>query len=1492
MRIFLTFSFFLLFGVGIQAQKIYRINTENDVDDGSCDNEHCSLREAINAANTDGIPSILWFEILGEGTKVITLASDLPAITEHNLTIDGNTLAQNLPTTGRLVIDGNEVAENGFNIQSTDVRIFGLQMQNFLENAVVVASSTMDTISRVTIGRRRQGNIFIKNGNAVKSENVNRLIFQANYVGTNHAFDEGLGNRNGIIVMNNWSSYENAVIRIGGSIEDKEHNYFASSSVSAINISYQGSAKIEGNIFGTGEKGTEQLGNNVAVRTRNHRGRIDIGGSTDTKNTFAFNQTAVIVDDNNFVRVSENSFYCNAQGLTVTNNAHPIPVIESGIETILVGTAQPNDFVEVYITDAQTCNSSDCQGMIYVGTVKASTTGDWQFPGFFEFGQQMVALSRNNGRQSMFSECFRICPGAVRSEVSNTGPYCENDTIQLKTEVDVYGFQWVTSFTPDDMEYEWTGPDGFVAYVQNPKTDGKPGEYILTTYLLGCPSEPDTTEVFITSLKAEIEPISPACRADSLTINTLISSNIDNANIFWTGPNNYQSTEPNPTDIKASGTYNLLVEGEGCQSEIVSVEIVNDFPESFSLGDVQQVCKGSGVALNLENFDHFQWSGDYDLDCDTCNQINFIPTQNGTVTLNAGPTSTCFSTATIDIEVVQAINNYEERMLCAGSSLNLLNQTIDQAGEYTATYTAANGCDSTQTYLVVQAEENMVYESKTICEGDVLLQFGQNYTSSGTYQAQFTAANGCDSTHVLELTVLQGANVTEQYSVCAGESMSIFGEDVNESTTVSKTFTAANGCDSIHTVSLFVKETYQDVQQLVLCAGEVTEIFNGLEISKSGYYQRDFVSSNGCDSIAAYEVEVLESIETYNHITMCDDEALALFGSTNAFPGDYSETFSSQSGCDSIHHTSYTFNFRSTNEEFVTICGTDNYVIAGEKITASGTYQNTYASANGCDSTHTINVTVIEPTYSFDEYYLCAGASIEVFGKMVNNQGIFSETFTNQNGCDSFHTVTVFIKEQQVTEELILLCEGETITVFDKVVSSEELITKTFSGSNGCDSTHSVQVTILNKIETQNTKEVCQTTCLDLYGADICSDKVLLQTYTSSTGCDSIHTTFLNITDPQSISKEYMLCEGDSLAALGTFIKAAGTYSDNFIGRNGCDSTHTVIVTVTEPISTLIETKPTCGQLSNGQVSLSIIGGFAPYTVNWGGDNMGGINSMTDLAAGEYDLEISDFLGCQFQQKITIEEIATPKIEMEVLDISCFGENDGSVALFADAPVTFQIAGQVYKEDGFVDLGPAEYEVVIKDNSGCEYKETFTIVEPDPIKVELPESIEINLGETVDLEPVVTANNLVNYEWAAAPTLNCLDCKSPTASPLKNTKYTLTIYDDNSCESQAEVWVKIDVNKGIYVPNVFSPNDDGRNDKFTILGAEGPVEEVENFKVFDRWGTLLYEANNFQPNDERYGWNGQFRGQAMDNGVYLYFAVVKFIDGTETKVQGDITLSK
>lgn len=2001
MRILLTFAFCLLFGVGLQAQKTHTVNTVDDVDDGVCDNEHCSLREAITAANTDGFNSFITFEINGPGTKVITLDTELPIISGR-LEIDGNSLADNAPTKGLLVIDGNEKIKNGLHFETPDVKIYGVQFQGFLENAILLESESVDIPTTATIGRRERGNIFIKNGTAVKAENIEDLFFQANYVGTNIDFEEGLGNRNGVIVDNNWASFENSLLFIGGEKDRLEHNYFANSSEVALSLSYQGVGIIEGNIFGTGLKGNENLGNNIAVQTTNGRGRVDIGGDTDTKNVFAYNGTAVIIEDNSFVNISENSFYCNALGLTITRNTYPIPTITSGVETMLTGIAQPFDVIEVYISDEGTCQSEDCQGMVYVGNAGASNTGTWQFPGFFDFGQQVVALSRNSGRQSMFSQCFKVCPGAIQSIAKNTGPYCENDTIQLFSDMDIFGFQWVTQFSEKDIVYDWKGPNGFSSNEKNPKRIAESGDYTLQTYLLGCPSRADTTEVEVTALKVEIEEIPENCRAENIELKSSITSNIGRVAYHWSGPDNYTASIQNPTDAKTSGVYNLFISGDGCQSEIASVVIENHFPEPFSLGDVAAVCAGETVSLAVPNYDFYQWGGTYELTCDTCSSIQVLPNESGAINLIAGPTATCTVEAAVTIEVIQSINIIEERILCPGSSINVFTKTIDQPGTYQATFTAQSGCDSNHTFLVIEPEVNRVIEAKTICTGEVVNQFGQTYTTSGIYEGAFTAANGCDSTHVLELKVLEQMFVAEAYTICAGESMNIFGTDVSESTTVSKVFTAANGCDSTHQISLAVEETYHESTKVILCAGETVAI-DGLEVAQNGFFQRDYTAINGCDSVIMIEVQVVEPIKTFQHITLCEQEALDLFGEESAFPSDYTETFTAQSGCDSMNYVSYDIRMGQEVEEYFTICGTDRLIVEGNEITESGRYSQIYSAANGCDSTHITYVTVLDIPYSEVNYELCAGESIDVFGTMINSAGIYSAVLADVNGCDSFHTVTVFVKELQTTNEIKTICEGESVTVFDKLVTSNDIISKTFSGTNGCDSVHSIQVTVLEEVqtsgiiaiceaecielygatvcadkvyeqtftafmgcdsthtlllelltpqeivqeyslcvgdslpvfdsfikeagtfsqaftgsngcdsmhtfivtqpsinevveskiicegeshsqfgenyattgryeasftamngcdsthvleltvltqtfaaetyslcagesllifgdsiskpgiisqvftaangcdsthtvtvfvkeaeatnevmticagetvtlfgqlvtaddivsktfsatngcdsvhtiavnvlekvatsattaicevecidlygakvcldkvyeqtftafsgcdsthtlllevltpqeivqeyslcvgdslagfdsfikeagtfsqvftgangcdsmhtfvvtqtsvkriieskticagethiqfgesyaatgtyeasftamsgcdsihilelivleqtfaeetyelcagetllvfgeevseagilsktftsdsgcdsthivtifvkETQTTNEliticegetvtlfdelitsdaivsktfsgasgcdsthtievristkmtteattsICATTCIDLYGATACANKVYQQTFTASSGCDSVHTLFLITTNQQETRASYTLCLGDSLAAFGNFIKEAGEFSESFTSSTGCDSMHTILIDFTEEIMPNITTSPSCLENNGGQVELSIAGGLAPYIVHWEGNNIGNSLAIENLESGNYDLMISDASGCQWAQKIDIASIPVPEVEKEILAISCFGANDGAVDLFSNqANLTYSLDGINYTAAAsFINLPPATYQVFIKDEIGCNHTEQFTLYEPAPLTVSLPAEKTIKLGASVQLVPVVSSEG-INYDWTAVSSLSCLDCKNPIARPLEDTKYTLTIYDENNCEGQAEMWLRVDDNKNIYIPNVFSPDDDGMNDVFTILTGESPIQEIEMLKVYDRWGNLMYEANHFDPLDERFGWNGRYKGKPMDNGVYIYFVSIKYIDGTEEELSGDITLAK
>jgi len=95
----------------------------------------------------------------------------------------------------------------------------------------------------------------------------------------------------------------------------------------------------------------------------------------------------------------------------------------------------------------------------------------------------------------------------------------------------------------------------------------------------------------------------------------------------------------------------------------------------------------------------------------------------------------------------------------------------------------------------------------------------------------------------------------------------------------------------------------------------------------------------------------------------------------------------------------------------------------------------------------------------------------------------------------------------------------------------------------------------------------------------------------------------------------------------------------------------------------------------------------------------------------------------------------------------------------------------------------------------------------------------------------------------------------------------------------------------IYVPNVFSPNGDGINDKLTVYG-NSQVTQINLLRIFDRWGEVLYEHNYFPPNEEVEGWDGRWYGQEMNPGVYIWIAEIQFNDGHIKPFSGEVTLIK
>lgn len=199
------------------------------------------------------------------------------------------------------------------------------------------------------------------------------------------------------------------------------------------------------------------------------------------------------------------------------------------------------------------------------------------------------------------------------------------------------------------------------------------------------------------------------------------------------------------------------------------------------------------------------------------------------------------------------------------------------------------------------------------------------------------------------------------------------------------------------------------------------------------------------------------------------------------------------------------------------------------------------------------------------------------------------------------------------------------------------------------------------------------------------------------------------------------------------------------------------------------------------------------------------------------------------------------------------------------------------------------YTVRIVDHYGCEVSYDVAVIDPVELTVDLGDDVTILLGESYDIVPQTNLPT-TSFVWLNSNGLECtIDCFNPTVFPIETTNYPILVTNAEGCTATDSITIAVDKTRRVFIPNAFSPDADGYNDYFTIYSGVG-VEEILNFQIFNRWGSLVFSKNNFQGNLELEGWDGTFKGKKMDSGVYIYTVEILFKDGLTERFSGDVTI--
>jgi len=364
---------------------------------------------------------------------------------------------------------------------------------------------------------------------------------------------------------------------------------------------------------------------------------------------------------------------------------------------------------------------------------------------------------------------------------------------------------------------------------------------------------------------------------------------------------------------------------------------------------------------------------------------------------------------------------------------------------------------------------------------------------------------------------------------------------------------------------------------------------------------------------------------------------------------------------------------------------------------------------------------------------------------------------------------------------------------------------------------------------------------------------------------------------------------------------AIGTYTVTVQDNLGCTGTRSVQITQPEPLRLDFVTKPLlCSGDSDAAITASVFGGTPEYSLQWSNGNA--LTGISNLGPGVYSLQITDKNGCILTDSAVIIRPDDLVIDFSSANPRCFGDKNGHIDLSVTGgklPYQYNIDGGAFNgSPNFIGLEAGVYTMQVKDANNCITTVTDSLFEPLPVGVSLGMDSTLVLGDSLLLTPDISnAIGLLQYKWQSAlqDTWVCadtIDCEEIWVKPARTNTYFLQITDANGCTGESRVKISVEKPRGVYVPTAFSPNNDNSNDLLLVHGKSNQVRNILIFRIFDRWGELVYQDQNFSVNDPTRGWDGSFRGAPCDPGVFVWQLEAEYIDGFKEVLSGSVTLLK
>ncbi len=327
-----------------------------------------------------------------------------------------------------------------------------------------------------------------------------------------------------------------------------------------------------------------------------------------------------------------------------------------------------------------------------------------------------------------------------------------------------------------------------------------------------------------------------------------------------------------------------------------TVSVTIDQSVNVDLGGDFSLCMLKDTTLTITGtYDRVQWLPSYAVDCDTCMTAR-VNVDTSLMLVVMAQNNNCFSFDTIQIKRIIPEEFLVTKTYCLGDTIDVFGQKIASDGTYQYLTPDCTRMDVLEVIFEAPDTTNMM---KQICENDSLWFNGQYLDKTGMYNYLTTNAKGCDSTVVLYLRVVNEIFKTDTMNVCKNDSIKVFNQWFQKDTTIQKTFTSANVCDSIQTIMVKLLTLPQTNLNLKICSGDSVYTHNRW-FATAGNYQLKVSNSGICDSLIFLNIAENKLIASFDTIIACQGDTINLFNSKITNNKDISNTYTASDGCDSL----------------------------------------------------------------------------------------------------------------------------------------------------------------------------------------------------------------------------------------------------------------------------------------------------------------------------------------------------------------------------------------------------------------------------------------------------------------------------------------------------------------------------------------------------------------------------------------------------------------